>query len=153
MKILITVGTTPFNQLIKVAEQQLGQLHQLTAQISDGHYEPVNHPFFRFSDDIESYYKDADLIISHGGAGTIYRVLEMGKKLIIVPNFERLDPHQTEISDYMKNNQFAEVCNDLDKLADIVKQVESSNFKPYVAETFTGIKPIRDFLGLGTGSS
>jgi beta-1,4-N-acetylglucosaminyltransferase len=148
MKILITVGTTPFDNLIKAAEQQLSQAHQLTSQISEGEYKPLGHTYFQFTDDIESHYNDADLIISHGGAGTIYRVLELGKKLIIVPNLDRVDHHQLDICDFMRKNGHALACLKLDELGETVEKVQSFDFVPYKADDFTGISAIRDFLGL-----
>ena len=153
MKILITVGTTPFDSLIKAADVQLGQNHKLIFQISEG--EPKSGHSFKFTDDIERYYNDADLIISHGGAGTIYRVLELGKKLIIVPNLDRIDNHQLDICDFMQKNKHAAIWgqsqttfdSDL-SLATLVTEVETSDFSTFEPDEFTGIDKIRDYLGL-----
>ncbi len=159
MNILVTVGTTPFDNLILAVDQQLGSLYQVVSQIAKGKYEPKSNHFFRFTDDIERYYQDADLIISHGGAGTIYRVLELGKKLIIVPNLDRIDHHQLDICDFMQKNNHAAVwgynrCRsqtsfDSDtSLAKLVAEVEISDFVPFEPDEFTGVDKIRDYLGL-----
>lgn len=159
MKILITVGTTPFDNLIKVADEQLSQSHELVFQISEGGYKPKSGQSFKFTDDIEQCYLDADLIISHGGAGTIYRVLELDKKLIIVPNLDRIDHHQLDICDFMQKNNHAAIWDhnwgqsrttfgsdpSLEKL---VAEVEMSDFTSFQPDEFTGVDKIRDYLGL-----
>ena len=103
MRILVTVGTTRFDSLIKYLDETFAGLDfEFTFQIADGKYEPVNFPFFTFSSDINTYYKESDLVICHAGAGTIYKLLESRKKVIIVPNTERL---QLKIS-FCYLNQF-----------------------------------------------
>ena len=136
MKILITVGTTPFDNLVKSAEKQLGELHQLSFQISDGEYKPKTHQYFKFSDQIEDYYQDADLIISHG-----------------VPNLDRVDHHQMDICDFMHENNHAVVCLNLNNLAQVVKEVATSELAPFESDKFTGVEKIRDFLGLHYNST
>ena len=148
MKILVTVGTTPFESLVKAVDQQLSQSHHLTSQISNGVYIPQHHDYFRFSNEIDTYYSDADLIISHGGAGSVFHILELGKKLVIVPNLERVDTHQIDICEFMQKNYHAMVCSDVENLSQIVEKALITDFLPYTADEFTGQIPIREYLGL-----
>ena len=148
MKIFVTVGTTPFDSLIGAVDAQLCVNHEVTSQISQGEYKPVNHEFFEFSDHVETYFEDADLIISHGGAGSIYRLLEMGKKLVIVPNLERLDAHQQDICNYMEKNGHALACEDLNELSQVVERALAFEFKQFSPVPFSGIDEIRAYLGL-----
>lgn len=148
MNIFITVGTTPFDRLVRAADMQLGADYKLTFQISEGKYIPKGHDYFRFSDDIDSYFKRADLIISHGGAGTIYKALGLGKRLLVVPNLDRVDHHQLDICNYMVENNYACSCLEFDKLSETLKEACTHKFASYQADTFTGISNIRQFLGL-----
>ncbi len=148
MKILVMVGTTPFDRLIKTVDNQLSHSYDVISQISEGEYEPKAHEYFRFSDNINEYIDDAELIISHGGAGSIYGVLERGKKLLIVPNLDRVDHHQLDICQYMKENDHADACTDLEKLAESVERAIKMHFLPYKPVPFTGIPEIRAYLGL-----
>jgi len=148
MKILVTVGTTAFDNLIRAADEQLSQNHELIFQISEGNYKPSDHQYFEFTDDIESYYLDADLIISHGGAGTIYRILELGKKLIIVPNLDRVDHHQLDICKFMQKNKHAVVCMELEQLTQVAEEIENMTFVPFHSDEFTGIDKIREYFQL-----
>ncbi len=82
MRFFITVGTTPFDDLIKTCDKLTRNFvdTEFIAQISNGSYEPSNMNYFSFTDDINSFYSNSDLIICHSGAGTVYRLLELGKK-------------------------------------------------------------------------
>tara|TARA_R110000787_G_scaffold147907_1_gene261789 strand:- start:154 stop:606 length:453 start_codon:yes stop_codon:yes gene_type:complete len=118
MKILVTVGTSSFERLIKAVDKQIpANKYQLTCQISDGKYQPINHKFFHFSDKFPSLIADADIVITHGGAGTIFQLLELQKKIIVVPNLDRIDKHQTDLASFVSDNHYAIVCNNLDQLA------------------------------------
>ena len=148
MKLLVTVGTTPFDRLIKAADQQLSHVYELRSQISSGDYVPEGHAFFRRSDNIEEEYAQAELVISHGGAGSIFRLLELSKKIVMVPNLDRVDLHQTDICAFMAANGHAAVCRDLSYLFEVVEEALVMDFVPYRADEFTGIAPLRRFFGL-----
>ncbi|OBA21895.1 hypothetical protein METBIDRAFT_39112 [Metschnikowia bicuspidata var. bicuspidata NRRL YB-4993] len=53
---------------------------------------------FGFSDDIGSYIRSADLVVSHAGTGSILDTLRLKKPLIVVTNESLMDNHQAEIA-------------------------------------------------------
>ena len=58
------------------------------------------------------YYKEASLIISHAGAGTILEVLKMKKKLICVVNESLMHNHQVEIAEKLAEmNKLVYACS------------------------------------------
>ncbi|MGB1261966.1 MAG: PssE/Cps14G family polysaccharide biosynthesis glycosyltransferase [Cognaticolwellia sp.] len=123
MKILVTVGTSSFDRLIKAVDKEiLDDQYQVTCQISDGTYKPKNHDFFHFSDQFPELLEQADIVITHGGAGTIFQLLDMKKKIIVVPNLDRVDKHQTDLATFVCNEGYAIVCNDLGQLQQKLKQ-------------------------------
>lgn len=125
MKIFVTVGTTPFDSLIEFLDKNLIQGPEVVFQISrDAKYIPQHFTYFDFVIDIQTYYEESDLIITHAGAGSIYNLLELKKKIIIVPNLDRVDQHQTDIADYMHTNQYAITCYDYN---DIIKNIINYN--------------------------
>lgn len=148
MKLFVTVGTTAFDELIQQVDQQLVEGYQVTCQIADGRYLPVNHSYFNFSHEINRYYSSADLVITHGGAGSIFKLLEQRKKLLIVPNLQRVDSHQRDICHFMENNQFAMACHDLNHLKRDVEQAIQTNFVEYNKTDFIGADEIRKEFGL-----
>ncbi|HEA1399118.1 TPA: hypothetical protein RVE45_003897, partial [Escherichia coli] len=78
---------------------------------------------FSFRDDVDVFYNDADVIITHAGAGTLYQLLEKGKKIIAVPNLERIDKHQVDIATYMERNHYLLVCWDYNEIGDLLKSI------------------------------
>jgi beta-1,4-N-acetylglucosaminyltransferase len=146
--ILITVGTTAFNSMVKSANEQLQGKYNLTFQIADGDYFPQEGEVFRFSDNLEDFYTRADLVITHGGAGSVYRLLELGIKIVIVPNLERVDKHQLEICQYMQEHNHACVCEYLSELSDSVENAFNTHYTAYHSDEFIGIPVIRNYLGL-----
>lgn len=129
MKILVTVGTTPFETLMIYADQNLHG-HEIRFQISSGHYIPQSGTWFRF-EEIHDHYLWADLIITHAGAGSVYTLLEIGKKIIVVPNLERRDPHQQELARYIQKIGAAIVLWQPSEIADAVLTATSFTPAPY----------------------
>lgn len=148
-KIFITVGTTEFDSLIKAIDTAFVNQSEyfFTAQISSSaNYKPINFEFFEFSSDIERYIDEADFIITHAGAGSVYSMLEKGKKLIVVPNLSRIDHHQKELANYVNKNNFAIACKKLDELPTLIKSMENKEFSSYLKESFFGVEVISDLL-------
>ncbi|MCQ5377693.1 MAG: hypothetical protein NO516_06560 [Candidatus Methanomethylicia archaeon] len=90
--ILVTVGSVaPFDELIKKVDLLAGahgeaRIKEPIMQIGNGKYIPKNGMWFRFEPDLSRYYRNAELIITHNGAGTLFEILPLGKKVIVVPN-------------------------------------------------------------------
>lgn len=143
MSVLVTVGTTRFDSLIKYIDEAFAESPiTFTFQIADGKYEPVNFPFFTFSDDIEKYYRESDLVICHAGAGTIYKLLEIKKKIIIVPNTERRDNHQLDIAAYMEANGYALTVTDFSLLKDTIEKIPHIKLTPFEKHDFDKTREI-----------
>jgi beta-1,4-N-acetylglucosaminyltransferase len=147
MKIFVTVGTTRFDSLIKYLDIELsGTSHELIFQISDGKYEPLNFNFFRYTQNIVEYYKKNDVVITHAGAGSIYGLLELRKKMIIVPNMERLDKHQSDIASYMHENEYARAVFKFDHLSDSINSIDSFEPKFFEKTPFNKARQILDYF-------
>ncbi|NVJ64212.1 MAG: glycosyltransferase [Flavobacteriaceae bacterium] len=146
MKILVTVGTTRFDSLIQYLDTHLSSKYEVTMQIASGKYIPKRFPFIEFTPEIAKYYLNSDIIITHAGAGTIYKLLRMKKKILIVPNSERVDDHQLEIAEYMKNGNYALSINDFSELESSIEKVYSSNFNHYTSEQFFKSEELAHFI-------
>ena len=126
--IFVSVGTTPFDELIKYVDKEVLD-KEIICQISNfAKYKPKNHKYFGFTKNIDEYYNWADLVVCHAGAGTVYKLLEMRKKIIVVPNTYRIDKHQNDLSRFIEEKNYALVCHDIDKLKYFIEQ--SSEFTP-----------------------
>lgn len=131
MKILVTVGTTLFDSLIKVVDSISLEYRNLDiiSQIGPGSFEPRYHPFFEYQTDIFTRYMDR-FVITHCGAGSVYQLLEHGRKFIAVPNLERIDVHQRELAEYLKEENLALVCMHPKEIIDVIATEDWFNFSP-----------------------
>jgi len=139
MRILITVGTTPFDQLIRFCDENLSSTLAITMQISDrAHYVPRRFASFRFTHDILARYRDADLVITHAGAGTIFTLLEMRKRIIVVPNLERNDRHQKDIANVVSQKKWGLVCWHYRDIPVLIERAADFPMTPYERKEFSG---------------
>lgn len=126
MNIFVTVGTTNFDSLIKVADECAAKLtqHSFTFQKADGLYKPLYGAYFDFVKDVNEYYQHADFVITHAGAGSVYKLLEMHKKIIVVPNFDRVDKHQADIATFLEEHNYALVVWQLTDLQHLIEKMD-----------------------------
>ncbi|AMG53714.1 PssE/Cps14G family polysaccharide biosynthesis glycosyltransferase [Citrobacter amalonaticus] len=148
MKYFITVGTTKFDSLIRAADKYAldNKLNNFIFQIADGSYVPNNGEYISFVSDIDHYYDWADVVITHAGAGSIYRLLELRKKIIIVPNLERIDKHQNDIAAFMSQHQHALVVWNLSELNSAMEKVSTFSPIPYDKDLFFKFDEIIQFI-------
>jgi len=129
--IFVTVGTGEFEKLVKEADKLSEKIkEEIIIQTGNSKYIPRNAEYFGFTDEFERYVKKAKIIISHGGAGTIFELLEKNKKIIVVANLRRTDKHQTEILEELNKEGCLIYCEDFD-LYGALKKAEKFRFKRY----------------------
>jgi UDP-N-acetylglucosamine transferase subunit ALG13 len=103
--VLVTVGTDayPFERLIEWVDSWLedGATSRVHCVVQHGTAKPPQHgdprPFLAFHD-LERFVAEADVIVAHGGPGTIMLCAERSKKPIVVARLpehgEVVDRHQ-----------------------------------------------------------
>lgn len=115
MQVLITVGTTSFeeltNQCVHISFLKFLESLKVTrlivqhgsAQLPD--FSPLksfNIETINYLPTLEPYIISCDLIIAHAGAGTTLEVLKAGTKLVTVVNPHLLHNHQLELAHEMQ---------------------------------------------------
>ncbi len=146
--IFVTVGTTAFDQLIEAVDAQLpGTQFDVTCQIADGKYLPKTK-HVRFADDLSHRFAQADVVITHGGAGTVFELLEQGKKIVVVPNLFRVDKHQTDLAKHVEQNNFGVVCWALSDLSACLERCIDTTFNPYSKEPFFMAGELLEYFGM-----
>nr|MBC7244145.1 hypothetical protein [Chloroflexota bacterium] len=130
--IFVTVGSTDFDLLIKKMDELIPHLgEEVVMQIGLGKYKPQHGRFFAFAPSLESYYEHADLIVAHGGLGTIVEALERGKKLICVVNPTTYDQHQEHLLRVFAAHNYLLWCKNVENLAEAIQQARATQFTPY----------------------
>jgi len=147
MKIFVTVGTTRFDSLIENIDKKLNHTNnEIIFQIADGEYKPKNFKYFDFTPNIQSYFENSDIIITHAGAGSIYELLELKKKILIVPNLDRVDKHQSDIADFMDENNYAKKLKKYEELDKVIKYIFSISFNQFTKDSFFKVDEIIEFI-------
>jgi len=137
--IFVTVGTQPqpFKRLFDKLEllvsndvikekiiAQVGMNVLQEGKIQSFDYLPLQEMY--------NYMKSADLIISHGGTGTIITALKMGKKVIGVPRLseygEHVNNHQVDLITILSREKHIIPLFDIDSMENAI--AESKNFVP-----------------------
>ena len=117
--IFVTVGTTHFDPLIKEVDRlkSTGIIEDdVIAQIGEGQYIPKHLQWFRYTDDMHRYYKESRLCICHGGVGSIYELLYLGKEFIAVANRDLKDDHQSDLLKALMKRNWCRCCLHLEEL-------------------------------------
>ena len=118
--------------------------------VIDGDLDNIAYTDFIPYDEFDDYIKKCDLLITHGGVGSIITGLKNGKKVIAAPRLseygEHTNDHQLQIIDNFSENGYILGLYDFDKLDEILK--ESINFKPrkYKSNTKNMIKLIEEYI-------
>lgn len=129
--IFVTIGTGKFEQLVKRADELSKKIKErVIIQIGKSNYVPKNAEYFYFTKEFDKYVKESSIIISHGGAGTIFDLLKRGKKVIAVANLNRIDKHQKEILEELEKENYLIYCKDFN-LEESLKQAKKFKFKKY----------------------
>ena len=106
--IFVSVGSTHFDALIsKIDSKDFIELAKsmgygtIIAQVGcyEGEIKHLENYFsYASPEEFKNYLENSDLIIGHGGAGTILEVLQLGKPIVVVVNEDLMENHQTELA-------------------------------------------------------
>jgi beta-1,4-N-acetylglucosaminyltransferase len=146
--IFVTVGSTDFDGLIEKVDALVPRLStEVVMQIGLGEYIPRHGVFFRFAPSLDRYYDQADIIVAHGGLGTIVEALERRKKLICVVNPATYDRHQEHLLNIFAAGEYLLWCKDLEHLEGAIRQVSTAQFSRYQPPECHIHEVITEYLG------
>jgi beta-1,4-N-acetylglucosaminyltransferase len=147
MKVFVTTGTTDFTELVE-AVLTLSDDYEIVVQTPTAYKNTDNCCFIGFVKNIADYYQWADIIITHAGAGSVYKLLELERKILVVPNLTRNDKHQSQLANYVRDYNYGGVCYDLNTLESELKVCRFSCYYIYKNQSFSGINNILDLFEL-----
>lgn len=99
---------------------------------------------------LQELIKEADLIITHGGVGSIISSITNGKRVIAVPRLqkykEHVNDHQLDIINSFNESGYIIGIHGVEELKEALKKVPDFEPKKYVQNTGNIIKIIKDFI-------
>ncbi len=140
------MGTTKFERLVEVTGSREFQEYVNTTfgtdliifQIGRGTTIPErsNHAvvveWFRLRPDISEVLTQADLVITHCGAGSIMDALKAEKKVIAVVNGDLMNNHQSELAEAMvENGPYIFGVDSPDELIEKMRNFDFKILKPW----------------------
>ncbi|XP_056625318.1 UDP-N-acetylglucosamine transferase subunit ALG13 homolog [Triplophysa dalaica] len=142
--VFVTVGTTSFDDLIVTltsneCEKALIDrgYTDMVLQVGRGSVVPdpeicsgLTLQVFRFKDSISEDIRQADLIISHAGAGSCLEALGANKPLLVVVNDKLMDNHQVELAKQLQADSHLIYCT-CSTLSQTLKDMDFSLLTTY----------------------
>ena len=99
---------------------------------------------------LSQFQDEADLIITHGGVGSIITSIEQGKKVIAVPRLkkynEHVNDHQLDIIKSFDEMGYIIGIEDVAQISEALEKIKEFEPKEYVQNTGNIIKIIEEFI-------
>ena len=99
---------------------------------------------------LKKLVKEADLVITHGGVGSIVTALKEGKKVIAVPRYheygEHVNDHQLQIVQTFDGQGFIKGAVTVKDLPKLLKKIEKFTPKEFVSNTDNIVNMIESFI-------
>lgn len=148
--ILVTLGTQKqsFVRLLDMIENS-NIKEEIIVQAGHTKYSSEKMKIFDFIpyEKLNELTDKADIIITHGGTGSIVTPLKKGKKVIAVPRLakygEHVDDHQVQIVDVFSEMGYIIKLNENDNLNSILKKIKKQKMVPFKSNNENFIKHLK----------
>ena len=155
--ILVTLGTQDksFKRLLDAIQKEIDKGNikdRVVVQAGCTEYESNDMEIFDLidRDKFSELIKECDLLITHGGVGSILTGLKNNKKIITAPRLkeykEHTNNHQLEIIEKFAIKGLILPLYDFDKLDEVLKEVHKFKPKKYQSNTDNMSKLIEDYI-------
>ncbi len=142
--ILVLLGTqnNSFHRLLEKLDELINKgiiQERVLVQAGYTKYESKNMQIFDLipGEELERYQENADLIITHGGVGSIISSIKKGKKVIAVPRLhkyqEHINDHQKQIIESFSKKGYIIGLNEVEELEEAILRI--SDFIPVKYES------------------
>lgn len=149
--ILVTLGTQkqPFTRLLNAIENS-DINEEIIVQAGYTRYDSKKMKIFDFIsyEEMGKLVDNANIIITHGGTGSIVGPLKKNKKIIAVARLskygEHVDDHQIQIVDMFADVGYIMKYEDGDNLNDIIKEIRTKKMLKFKSNTKSFIKSLKE---------
>ena len=155
--IFVTLGTQDksFKRLLEAIDREIEKgtiKERVVVQAGLTKYESPNMEIFDLipQDEFEKYFDEADLIITHGGVGSILAGIKKNKKVIAAARLakykEHTNDHQKQIINEFSSKGYILELKDFNRLGSLIEK--SSKFKPkkFESNTENMVKLIENYI-------
>ena len=157
--ILVVLGTQDkqFPRLLKAVDQAIlsGFINErVIVQAGQTNYQSSNMEIFDFlpAPEFDKLMDEADLIITHGGAGTILSAIKKGKKIIAAPRLskymEHHNDHQKQIISEFSKDGYILPLYDFSKLGKLISKSKYFHPKKFESNTKNMDNLIENYISL-----
>ena len=155
--ILVTLGTNdkPFTRLLDAVEAAIAQgiiQEEVIVQAGFTRYKSDRMKVIDYIDreQFADYLAKADLLITHGGAGTIMTGLNQGKRILAAARLsaygEHVNDHQIQLLEAFESKGYLIYMKDLKELGTYLAQARSFTPRPYVSQRDHMIEQIETWI-------
>ncbi len=155
--ILVMLGTqnNSFHRLLEEIDNLIEKgiiKEEVVVQAGYTKYESKNMKIFGLVslEELDKLIEKADLIITHGGVGSITSSLKKGKKVIAIPRLheyhEHVNNHQKEIVETFNKKGYIIGIQDVKELEEALNKAKNFEPKKYYSNNKKMLKIIEDFI-------
>lgn len=155
--ILVTLGTQdkPFKRLLLAIQKEIdnGNIKdEVVVQAGCTKFESKQMKIFDLipTDEFSKLVEKCDILITHGGVGSIITGLKNNKKVIGAARLkkfgEHTNDHQLQILENFDQEKYIIYLKDLDKLNDALKKAKSFKPRKYSSNTHSMIDLLVDYI-------
>ena len=155
--IFVTLGTQDksFDRLLKAIDREIenGNIKdEVIVQAGYTKYKSKNMKIFDLisSDEFDELIKKCDILITHGGVGSILTGLKNNKKVIAAARLskykEHTNDHQKEIVEEFSKRGYIIELSDFKKLDEVLKEIKTFKPKKYKSNNDKFIKIVEDYI-------
>ncbi len=155
--ILVLLGTqnNSFFRLLEEIEKLLQNKkisEEVTVQAGYTKFQSNNMKILDFisKEELENLLEKADIVITHGGVGSILQAITKNKKVIAIPRHhkyeEHVNDHQKEIVELFHKKGYIIGLQEVEELEQAIKQIEEFKPQKYKPDNHKMLKIIEDFI-------
>lgn len=155
--IFVTLGTNDnsFERLLKAIDKEIEKgtiKDKVIVQAGCTKYTSKNMEILDLipREEFDKLISECDLLITHGGVGSILTGVNNGKKVIAVPRLakykEHGNDHQLQIVENFSERKYILAVKDLNKLGKTIEKAKTFKPKKFVSNTHNIINIIENFI-------
>lgn len=156
--ILVCVGASefPFDRLLKMIDDLCDdgviKGDDIIAQTGVSEYKAKNYKTFSLigRNEFQEYMKQADIVITHAGTGSVLPPLKAMKKVIVVPRKaqlnEHIDDHQNELAEIFTTAGYTLCANNKEELRNAIEKCQSFQPEKYKSDNMKINNIVLDFI-------